>query len=243
MYQNNVIGVIVRAHNEQECIASVIKSIPSYVDKVYVINDASTDRTQEIIRELSKQDSRIISVNRYKQGGPGAAAISGYEKALEDRNDIVVMMDGDGQMDAGLIHNFLDPLVLGAADYTKGNRLSNPANKAGMPVLRAFGNSLLTYFTRVASGYWQISDPQNGYTAITKKMIGEINLNSVNRGFAYENDMLIKLNVIGARVIDIPHPAVYRNRKSHIRYHKFAFNTSWILLKGFFWRIWMKSHK
>ena len=149
-------------------------------------------------------------------------------------------MDGDGQMDAGQLTHFLDPLISLEADYVKGNRFSNRAHLNGMPALRIFGNFLLIIFTRVASGYWNISDPQNGYTAITRNTLQKIDLDKLNRGFAYENDILVKLNVIGAKVVDIPHPSIYGSQNSKIYYPKFILETSRLLLYDFIWRIWRK---
>jgi hypothetical protein len=149
-------------------------------------------------------------------------------------------MDGDGQMDAGQLTHFLDPLISLEADYAKGNRFSNRAHLNGMPAWRIFGNFLLIILTRIASGYWNISDPQNGYTAITRNTLQKIDLDKLNRGFAYENDILVKLNVIGAKVVDVPHPAIYGSQNSKIYYPKFIFETSRLLLYDFIWRIWRK---
>jgi glycosyltransferase involved in cell wall biosynthesis len=240
MYKTKKIGVIIRAYNEELFITSVLKSIPGFVDNIYVVNDASSDNTLEIITNLSKQDHRIIPVNRQKRGGAGAAAISGHKKALEVDNAILVMLDGDGQMDSTLLNNFLDPLVSDKADYVKGNRLSCSEDMTEMPVWRAFGNSLLTNLTRIASGYWHISDPQNGYTAISVGTLKKLELDKIESGFAFENDMLVKLNVVGARVMDVRHKAIYRGQSSKISYSKFIFSTSWVLLRDCFWRFWVK---
>jgi glycosyltransferase involved in cell wall biosynthesis len=240
MYKNKRISVIIRAYNEEKFISSVVSSIPIFIDRIYLVNDASTDGTLEIITNLSKQDSRIIIINHKVRGGAGYSAISGQKKALADNNDIIVMIDGDGQMDVALLHNFLDPLFSGKADYAKGNRFSMKGHLNEMPAWRILGNHILAILTRIASGYNNISDPQNGYVAITKNTLEKIDLDKLNRGFAYENDMLVKLNVIGAKVIEIPHPAVYRGQNSKINYPSFIFATSWLLLSDFAWRICIK---
>jgi len=240
MYKNRTIGVVIRAHNESKFISSVLKSIPVIIDKIYLVNDASTDGTLEIITDLSKQDSRIEIINHLVRGGAGNAAISGQKRALSDNIDLIAIVDGDGQMDTERLVNFLDPLISGEADYTKGNRFSRKIHLNEMPKWRILGNFLLTYLTRIASGYWNISDPQNGFTAISKETLKKLDLDGVEKGFAFENDMLVKLNVVRAKVQDIPHPAIYRGQRSKINYLKFIFNTSWILFKDFFWRIWMK---
>lgn len=240
MYKNKRIGVVIRAHNEERFIFPVVNSIPLFVDRIYIVNDASTDGTLEKITDLSKGDNRIITVNHKIRRGAGYAAISGQKKALMDSNDIVVMIDGDGQMDSSFLTHFLDPLILGEADYVKGNRFSIKEHLREMPKGRLFGNFLLTYLTRIASGYWHIYDPQNGYTAISRETLKKLNLEKINEGFAYENDMLVKLNVVGARIKDIPHKAIYRGQHSKIRYSSFIFSTSWILFKDFFWRLRVK---
>jgi glycosyltransferase involved in cell wall biosynthesis len=240
MYKNKKIGVVVPAHNEERFIGNVIYTIPAFVDRIYVVDDASTDKTLEIARSYAKKSNRIIPVKREINGGVGAAILSGHSKALKEGMDIAVVMAGDGQMDPSILTRFLDPVVEGQADYCKGNRLSNPDNKKEMPAFRAFGNSLLTFLSRIASGYWHISDPQNGYTAISLKILNDIDIDHIEKGFAFENDMLVKLNVVNARVKDIPHSAVYRGQVSQIRYGKFIFRTSWILLKDCVWRIWAR---
>lgn len=240
MYKEKKIGVVVPAHNEERFIGAVIDTIPDFVDKIYVVNDRSTDKTPEIIEAKSRQYSRVICINREARGGVGASILSGHVRALEDGMDVLAIMAGDGQMPPDFLHEILDPVVEGRADYAKGDRLSRREHKKEMPAFRAFGNFLLTNLTRVASGYWKISDPQNGFTAISATTLKKLNIDKIERGFAFENDILVKLNVAGARVIDIQHPAVYRGQRSKIHYLNFIFSTSWVLFKDFFWRIWAK---
>jgi len=240
MYQNKRIGVVIRAYNEEKFISAVVNSIPIFIDSIYIVNDASTDRTLEIIRNLGKQDERIVIIDHRIRSGPGCAAISGQKKALSENNDIIAMVDADGQMDTARLPDFLNPLLSGKADYAKGNRFSNKKHIDGMPTWRIFGNRILTILTRIASGYWHVNDPQNGYTTITRNTLEKIDLDKIYRGFAYENDMLVKLNVVGAKIIEIPHPAIYGEQISKIKYPKFVVTTSWLLLTDFLWRIWKK---
>lgn len=243
MYRNKKIGVVVPAHNEEKFIGAVIDTMPDFVDKIYVVNDCSIDNTSEIIRNKSKQNGRVVIVNREVRGGVGASILSGHSRALRDGMDILAVMAGDGQMPPDFLNNILDPVVDDRAEYAKGDRLSRREHKKEMPAFRAFGNFLLTNLTRVASGYWNISDPQNGYTAISVGTFKKLNVEKIEKGFAFENDMLVKLNVVGARVIDVPHPAVYRGQRSKIRYSEFIFKTSWILIRDFVWRIWIEYLK
>ncbi len=240
MYQNQKIGVVVPTHNEEQFIAAVIDTMPGFVDRIYVVNDASTDKTPEIIKEKRAYNSRLTVINRNAKGGVGAAILSGHLKGLQDGMEIMAVMAGDGQMDPEVLPRIVEPIIEGKADYVKGNRLSSPEHRKEMPAWRKFGNFLLTSLTRVASGYWNISDPQNGYTAISAATLRKLDFHSIEPGFAFENDMLVKLNAAGARVIDVEHPAVYRGQHSKIHYSNFIFRTSWILFKDFFWRIRVK---
>jgi len=240
MYKDKLIGVVVPAHNEEEFVGTVIDTIPDYIDRIYAVNDCSTDKTLEIILRKSREDDRVIVIDRRYQGGVGASILSGHMKAIQDNMDILVVMAGDGQMPPEVLYRIIDPVAEGRADYSKGDRLSKRENQKEMPLFRFLGNLLLTSLTRLASGYWHVSDPQNGYTAISVETLKKLALDKIERGFAFENDMLVKLNVVGARVKDVPHPAIYRGQHSKIRYFEFIVNTSWILLRGFFWRIWVK---
>ena len=240
MYKGKKIAVVVPAYNEAKFIAQVLNTIPSFVDKIYAINDASTDNTLAVISSLANQNGKITVVNCERRGGVGAAIVSGHKEALNERIDVVAVMAGDGQMNSAILDRILAPVVEGKADYSKGDRLSIPEHGKAMSAWRKFGNFLLTYLTKIASGYWHLVDPQNGYTAISWEALGKIDLDKVEKGFAFENDLLVKLNVCNARVVNVPMPARYRDEKSKIRYSHFIVNTSWLLLKDFIWRIWVK---
>jgi glycosyltransferase involved in cell wall biosynthesis len=240
MYKNKKIGVVVPAHNEERFIGMVIGTMPDFVDKIYVVNDASTDRTIEIVFTKATQNKKLVVINRETNGGVGAAIITGHARGLHDNMDVLAVMAGDGQMDPAVLNNIIDPIVEGKADYTKGDRISRQEHRIEMPPWRTFGNFLLTFLTKIASGYWNISDPQDGYTAISVETLKKLDLDRIERGFAFENDMLVKLNVVGARVSDVQHPAIYRGQSSKINYFTFTINTGWILFKDFFWRVWTK---
>jgi len=243
MYSNKKIGVVVPAYNEEEHVGAVIRTMPHFVDRIYVVNDASIDRTSEIISNEAEQDLRVAVINRESRGGVGAAIMTGHHRALNEGMDVIAVMAGDGQMDPAVLNRFIVPIVENKADYVKGNRLSNREDRKEMPPWRLLGNFLLTSFTKFASGYWHVSDPQNGYTAISAQTLKKIDMDKIELGFAFENDILVKLNVVGARVMDIPHPAIYRGQKSKIRYGSFVLKTSQILLKDSIWRVWMKYFK
>ena len=240
MYREHKIGVVVPAYNEEMLIGETLNNIPAYVDKIYVVDDGSTDKTVEVVREFAENDGRIILIRHEENKGVGAAIVSGYKKALEDGMDIVAVMAGDNQMDPAFLPSLLDPIIEGKADYAKGNRLLSPEYRRGMSKWRFFGNSILTFLTKMASGYWQLMDPQNGYTAISGQALERINLDLIYPWYGYCNDLLVKLNVYGFRVVDVPHPARYGKEKSKIRYSKYIPKVSWLLLKDFFWRLKMK---
>ncbi|MDV3104095.1 glycosyltransferase family 2 protein [Thermococcus waiotapuensis] len=237
MYKRNKIGVVVPAYNEEALIGETLSGIPDYVDRIYVVDDGSKDRTSEIVREFIKKDPRITLIQHEKNEGVGKSIIDGYKIALKEGMDIVAVMAGDNQMDPKYLPDLLDPIVEGKADYTKGNRLLGPEYVRNMPKFRYLGNMILTFLTKIASGYWHLMDPQNGYTAISRRALERIDLDSIYYWYGYPNDLLVKLNVYGFRVLDVPIPAKYGKEKSKIKYTKYVVKVSWLLLKDFFWRL------
>jgi glycosyltransferase involved in cell wall biosynthesis len=239
MYSQHRIGVVIPAYNEETLIQDTLRSIPRYVDRIYIIDDGSTDRTPERIREMDV-DPRYVTFSHKENHGVGAAITTGYKRALKEGIDIVAVMAGDNQMDPKYLPYLLDPIVWKIADYTKGNRLLKPESRNGMPPFRSFGNSLLTYVTKMSSGYYEMIDPQNGYTAISRRALQRIDIDSVYQGYGYCNDLLAKLNVAGCRILDVVIPARYGKERSKIKYSIYIFKVSWLLLKTFLWRLYMK---
>ncbi len=240
MYKQKTIGVVVPAYNEKRLIVATLASIPAYVDTIYAIDDASTDGTGDLIENFKTEDARIVCIRHETNSGVGAAIVTGYKKAVEDDIDIVAVMAGDNQMDPEQLPNLLDPIIEGRVDYTKGNRLLNVEYRRGMTKWRFIGNSLLTGLTKIGSGYWQLMDPQNGYTAISKTALNRIQLDAIFPWYGYCNDLLVRLNVNGFRMRDVVMPAKYGHEKSGIRYKTYIPKVSWMLLKNFFWRLKMK---
>jgi len=234
------IAVVVPAHNEERLIGETLSGIPDYVSRVYVVNDSSTDRTQKIIDYFAAHDRSIIPIVHETNQGVGAAIVTGYKRALADGMDIVAVMAGDNQMDPAFLPDLLGPIISNKCDYTMGNRLINPNFRKGMSRWRFTGNAILTMLTKIASGYWQMMDPQNGYTAISKRALEHISLDDVYPRYGYCNDILVKLNVMGFRVINVPHPARYGLERSGIKYHTYIVRVSRLLLKDFLWRLKMK---
>ena len=238
MYKEHSIGVVIPSHNEENHVKDTIETLPDFIDKIYVVDDGSTDKTAEVVKMLTDQRIRLFQHEVNK--GPGAAVATGYEAALRDGMDVIVKMDGDNQMDPEQLPNMLDPIVEGKADYTKGNRLLSPEYRKGMSKWRFFGNSILTFLTKIGSGYWQMMDPQNGYTVISRRALERINVDSIYPYYGYLNDILARLNIYGYRVMDIVMPARYGRERSSIKYSKYIVKVSIMLLRKFFWRLEMK---
>ncbi|CCJ37031.1 glycosyltransferase [Methanoculleus bourgensis MS2] len=236
-YRGKRIAVVVPAYNEEELIGEVLDGIPDYVAKVYAVDDGSADMTGAIIDDYAHRDPRIVAIHHNPNRGVGAAITTGYLQAVEDGMDIAAVMAGDNQMDPAYLPDLLDPIIDGRADYTKGNRLINQAYRKGMPPWRSFGNSLLTFLTKVASGYWQMMDPQNGYTAVSIKTLRTLPLTEVYQGYGYCNHLLIWLNICGCRVSDVAIPARYGREKSKIRYSTYIPRVSKLLLGNFLFRL------
>ncbi|MFW6103138.1 MAG: glycosyltransferase family 2 protein [Chloroflexota bacterium] len=231
MYRRKRIAVAVPAYNEEGFVADVVSTIPSYVDAIYVVDDASTDNTATVLGQLT--DSRLTVLTHDRNRGVGAAFATAFRAALDEGADIVATMAGDGQMDPQILHLFLDPIIDGSADCTKGDRFSNPIHKQGMPRHRVIGTHVLNQLTRIASGYGHIADAQGGYTACNAYVLRQLGMLQLSRsGYAFENLFLIQLRTVRARVLNIPHPARYGNEQSTLRLLPFIVRTSLVLLQG-----------
>ncbi len=348
VYREHTVGVVVPAYNEAGFVGEVLETMPDFVDRVYVVDDRSTDGTwreilsvvdQEMddpidgatttnrpaespvtgavtdggsattvssderdgagerppssktVSEVTEDDSgtkdvatdstsaqgssaavntgesatemastesaaeptpeasteadtvetttvpRIIPIRHEVNRGVGGAIKTGYEHALEDEIDIVAVMAGDGQMDPEQLHRLLDPIVDGEAAYAKGNRLGRSEEHASMSSWRLFGNVLLTILTKIASGYWEMMDPQNGYTALSTSVLETVDLEGLYEEYGFANDLLVELNTAGYHIADVSMPAVYGDEHSHIEYRTFVPRLSSLLLFGFFRRL------
>jgi glycosyltransferase involved in cell wall biosynthesis len=238
MYKNLKIGVIIPAYNEEKFIGEVIERIPEYIDRIYVVDDGSRDRTGEIASKLAEKSSGRVQICRHlKNGGVGKAISTGYRACLVDLMDISVVMAGDNQMNPAQLPKLLDPIVEGKADYTVGDRLSTLGHMKGMSYWRRFGNWTLRWLTRIAAGNLDICDPQNGYTAIAYRSLARLDLDHIYPRYGYCNDLLVKLSVTGSRIRQIRMPAVYGNEKSKIKYWHYIPTVSLLLLRDFLWRI------
>jgi len=236
------VAVVVPAHNEAKLIAATIGGIPTLVDRIVVVDDGSTDATAEAAS--GSGDARVEVIRHERNRGVGAATVTGYRRALEEGYDAVVVMNGDNQMDPDDLPTLVRPVVRGETDYTKANRLFTGQAWQLIPRTRYLGNAILSMLTKIASGYWHVADSQSGYTVIAREMLAQLDLERVYTDYGFPNDMLVHLNVWNARVRDVPSRPVYGvGERSGIRYRHVVPRISWLLLKGFFWRLWEKYVK
>ena len=213
------IAVVVPCYRVHAQVLDVLAAIPPLVSKIYCVDDACPEHSGDHI-SAHCHDPRVKVLRHARNGGVGAAMLTGYRAALDDGMHIIVKLDGDGQMDPALIPRFVRLLLAGEADYCKGNRFHRPASLTGMPPARLFGNAVLSFLTKLSSGYWQIFDPNNGYTAIHASALRLLPLDSIDRGYFFESDMLCRLNIARAVVRDIPMDAVYGDETSSLRIHR-----------------------
>lgn len=287
MYRDATVGVVMPAYNEEGFVGDVIREMPDYVDRIYVIDDQSTDGTWDEILRAARADheertgsvpvvadsdeqlqadtepdeqpradggpealtnrafvhdsiGRVLPIQHRENMGAGGAIKTGYLAALEEGVTATATVDADGQMDLSQLPRLLDPIVEGSADYAKGNRLLDREYRSAMPRFRFVGNSMLTFLTKVASGYWKTMDPQNGYTAISHEALEAVDVENLYEYYGYCNDLLVKLNVNEMRVADVGMPAVYGEEESSIEYSTYIPNVSMMLLRDFLWRLQTK---
>jgi len=289
MLNDKIIAVVVPAYNEEKQIGRVIETMPGFVDRIIVVNDNSTDSTDQIVtsymktghnqtklalekntiqrnfyneadvllqeinnKELSyftsseilnknQENERIILISNKKNSGVGASIARGYKWCKDHDIDCTAVMAGDGQMDPGELESICLPVIKEEVDYVKGNRLIHGSANAFIPKTRFFGNSVLSLITKIASGYWRISDTQTGYTAISLSALKAIKLYNIYKRYGMPNDMLVKLNMAYCTIREVPIKPVYRiGEQSKMKVHKVIPKISCLLFKSFFKRIWIK---
>lgn len=238
MYKDKRVCVIVPAFNEATQIGGVIETMPSYVDAVLVVDDASTDNTVFVVKSYQETYDNLFLIEHTRNLGCGAAMTSGYQWAVKQDYDIAVRMDGDGQMNPDDLETLMKPVAEGRCDYSKGNRFFSGKAYEVMPKLRFFGVAFLSLLTKIVSGYWHLSDFQSGFTAINKKALHTIDWNKMYSRYGQPNDQLILLNVDNFTVQDVPVDPIYHiGEVSGIKVKKIIFTLGWLLVKRFFWRL------
>jgi glycosyltransferase involved in cell wall biosynthesis len=236
MLDGKRVAVVVPAYDEEKLIGTTLAGIPDFVDRVFVVDDASRDGTAEHARAV--EDQRVEVITHERNRGVGAAILTGYRRALEEGIDVTCVMAGDNQMDPADLTAIAGPVARGEADYAKANRLFTGRAWELMPRSRYLGNAVLSLLTKIASGYWHVADSQSGYTAIGRETLELLDLDRVYPRYGFPNDMLVHLNVLNARVRDVPSRPVYGvGENSGIRLHRVVPTISWLLLKAFFWRM------
>lgn len=213
------VAVVIPSFKVTRHVLAVIERIGPEVEKVYVVDDCCPDGSGQLV-EAQCVDPRVTVLRHTKNQGVGGAVITGYCAAIADGMDIVVKVDGDGQMDPALIPQLVAPILLGEADYTKGNRFFSPESLAGMPAVRLIGNAGLSFLTKLSSGYWDVLDPTNGYTAIHAKVADVLPLDKLAKRYFFESDLLFRLNTVRAVVADIPMFSVYGEEESNLNIGK-----------------------
>jgi glycosyltransferase involved in cell wall biosynthesis len=213
------LAVVIPCFNVKTTILEVIKSIGPEVSKIYIIDDACPDGTAAHVKKYAR-DKRITILFNEKNLGVGGAVLQGYKKAIEDKCEIVVKLDGDAQMDGADIPRLIRPIQEGLADYVKGNRFDTLESLEQMPRVRIFGNAALSFLSKFSSGYWNITDPTNGFTAIHRSVLKDLPLGKVNKGYFFESDMLFRLGVMKAVVQDMPMHSRYGEEKSNLKIRK-----------------------
>jgi len=213
------IAVVIPCYRVTRHITGVIGAIGQEVDVIYCVDDACPDGSAELIERVV-HNPRVRVLRHQKNQGVGGAVMSGYLQAVADGARVIVKIDGDGQMDPSLLPHFVAPILRGEADYTKGNRFWDLSQIKKMPLLRRIGNLALSFMAKASTGYWNIFDPTNGYTAIHAAVVARLPLPSISRRFFFETDILFRLNTLQAVVVDVPMDAHYADEKSGLKVSK-----------------------
>ncbi|SOE39687.1 glycosyltransferase family 2 protein [Delftia acidovorans] len=213
------IAVAIPCYKVTQHVQGVIQAIGPEVEAIYAVDDACPAGSGRFIEETNT-DPRVRVLYHPENRGVGGAIVTAYKAAIADGMDIVVKIDGDGQMDPTLLPLFVRPLLRRQADYTKGNRFYRPESVQDMPPLRLFGNAVLSFMTKLSCGYWNVMDPTNGYTAVRTCVLAELPLDKLERRYFFETDMLFRLNTVRAVVKDVPMDSVYADEESNLRIGK-----------------------
>jgi len=238
MLLGKTIAVVIPCYRVQEHIEAAVADLPAFVDAIVLVNDACPHGSAEAIEKID--DERVEVLTHAVNQGVGGAMITGYQYCKERKFDIVVKFDGDGQMAGADLQRLLEPLLLGRADYAKGNRWYRTAELQKMPAVRRLGNIGISFLAKAASGYWNIFDVNNGYVAIEKTALDLIEFHRLNKRYFFENSMLIHLNIIRAVVVDVPLPSRYGAEVSSLSLSRTFFEFPMYLAQGLLRRVWWR---
>ena len=235
------IAAVVPAYRVADEIAEVVRGLPSYINHIIVVDDASPDSTSDAVAALVKRNRRLILLRHDHNQGVGGAMVTGFRKALELGAQIVVKVDGDGQMDVSHLPELLMPLIEGKADYTKGNRFRDFIALQKMPFIRRLGNMGLGFLAEAATGYWNLFDPTNGFLAVRAETLTQVPLERIDHSYYFETSMLADLYLLGAVVRDVPMPARYQGEASNLIIRRVLFEFPFKLLFTFLRRVALKN--
>lgn len=235
MLNNNKIAIAIPCYKVEQHLPQVVAGLPDFVDSILLVDDCSPDGTGALIDRMAKEDKRITALHHQKNKGVGGAMKTAFQKAIEQGMDAVVKLDGDGQMDAA----FIAPLAeaLGESDFAKGNRLFDRKELRRMPLLRRMGNMGIGFMVKAASGYWNVSDPVNGFFAIRTATLRQMDFSRIADRFFFESSMLIELHYTGARISEVTMPAIYGTEKSNLSIGKTLLSFPPRLIAGWLRRI------
>ncbi|MBD3942031.1 glycosyltransferase family 2 protein [Microbacterium sp. NEAU-LLC] len=238
MYKGARIAAVVPAFREERMIGRVIETMPEFVDDIVIVDDCSPDDTSGAAKKIG--DPRVTVIRHEVNQGVGGAIITGHRTALELGSDVNVIMAGDAQMDPDYLPNLLDKVTDEGYGFAKANRFYSPESFDGMPRHRVFGNIVLSFMTKLTSGYWNLFDPQNGYTAVRTEVVRRLPLDRIAKRYSFENDLLTHLNILQVPAVDVPIPAVYGDEVSSIKLRKVIPELINRLTVGFWSRIWYR---
>ena len=238
MYRDLRVAVVVPAHNEERLIGTVVATAPELIDHLIVVDDGSSDQTSAAAAAVGDPRAEVHRLEPNQ--GVGTAIVFGHKRALALGCDVSVVMAGDAQSDPSYLPALLDPIADGEAQFTKANRFYGEGSFAGMPRHRILGNIAMSFLSKAASGYWGLFDPLNGYTAIHRHALERLQLDRLSRRYEFENDLLIKLNVLRVPARDVPIPAVYGDEVSGLHARSLAPRLMWLYWRGFWHRMWWK---
>lgn len=238
MYRGARVAAVVPAYKEELMISRVIETMPDFVDHIVIVDDCSPDDTSGAAERVGSD--RVTLIRHEVNQGVGGAIITGHKAALELGSDVNVIMAGDAQMDPQYLPQLLDRVTDGGYGFAKANRFYAPESFTGMPGYRVFGNIVLSFMTKLTSGYWNLFDPQNGYTAVRTDVVRRLPLDRVAKRYSFENDLLIHLNILQVPAVDVPIPAVYGDEVSSIKLRRVIPELLHRLTVGFWTRIWYR---
>jgi glycosyltransferase involved in cell wall biosynthesis len=238
VYEGRTVAVVVPAYNEEALVGSTVSGIPAFVDHIIVVDDGSKDETAA---RAQTADKRVEVIPHERNQGVGAAIVTGYRRAIAIGVEVTCVMAPDGQMDPDDLETLVRAIAIDETDYAKANRLFTGQAWQLIPRTRYLGNAALSFMTKIASGYWHVADSQSGYTAVNLETLKLLDLDRIYRRYGFPNDLLVHLNVFNRRVRDYPSRPIYGvGERSGIRLRHVVPKISWLLLKGFFWRMGQK---